>query len=133
MRMLPFLAAAAMTAMLVAPAGAQRNRKAEAAALTPIPGAKPQSCVQLSAIRDTRVRDDNTIDFYMRDGTIFRNTLPNRCPRLGFEEAFSYRTSIGQLCSVDIITVVPRGGGVPGVSCGLGPFTPVAAPAGGGH
>jgi hypothetical protein len=66
MRMLPFLAAAAMTALLVAPAGAQRNRKAEAAALTPIPSAKPQSCVQLSAIRDTRVRDDNTIDFYMR-------------------------------------------------------------------
>jgi hypothetical protein len=127
MRTLPLLAAAALAAVLATPADARRNREAEAAALTPIPGAKPENCVQLSAIRDTRVRDDSTIDFYMRGGKIYRNTLPISCPRLGFEESFSYRTSITQLCSVDIITVLPRGGGgIPGVSCGLGPFTPVA-------
>jgi hypothetical protein len=127
MRVLSLIAAATFAIVVAAPAGAQRDRKAEAAALTPIPGARAESCVQLSAIRETRVRDDSTIDFYMRDGRIYRNTLPNSCPQLGFEEAFGYKTSLAQLCSSDIITVLPRGGvGIPGVSCGLGQFQPVA-------
>ena len=46
--------------------------------------------------------------------------------RLGFEQAFSYRTSITQLCSVDIITVIDRGApGIAGPSCGLGQFQEV--------
>ena len=127
MRALPLLAVAALTIALVAPAEAQRGRKAEAAALTPVPGAKPTNCVPLRSIRETRVRDDSTIDFYMRGGQIYRNSLPFSCPQLGFEEAFAYRTSQSQLCAIDTITVVRRGGGgPPGVTCGLGPFTPVA-------
>jgi hypothetical protein len=127
MRTLPLLAGATLAAMLVTPAAAKRDRTAEAAALTPIPGAASQNCVQLNNIRDTRVRSDSVIDFYMRDGEIYRNTLPNSCPQLGFEESFGYKTSVNQLCSVDIITVLRRGGGgIPGVSCGLGQFQPVA-------
>ena len=88
------------------------------------------SCVQLQNIRETKVRDDNTIDFIMRDGKYYRNTLPNSCPQLGFERAFSYATSISQLCSVDIITVLQQGGGIHrGASCGLGKFTPIEKPA----
>jgi hypothetical protein len=91
-----------------------------------IPDGEPQACVQISQIRSTRVIDDQTIDFQMRSGRILRNTLPNRCPGLGFERAFSYRTSIPQLCNVDIITVVVQGGGPQiGASCGLGMFVPV--------
>jgi hypothetical protein len=83
-------------------------------------------CVQLRNIRETRVRDDETIDFIMRDGRWFRNTLPNRCPQLGFNRAFSYQTSISQLCNVDIITVLIQGAGIQrGASCGLGKFTPI--------
>ena len=108
MRPLPLLAAATLAILAIAPADAARDRKAEVAALTPIPGAKALSCVQLSAIRETRVRDDSTIDFYMRGGQIYRNALPNSCPELGFEESFSYSTSLSQLCSVDIITVPRR-------------------------
>ena len=96
--------------------------------LTPIatPTGKPVSCVPLRQIRETRVRDDRTIDFYMLGKQIYRNTLPNSCPELGFEESFSYRTSISQLCSVDIITVLRRTSGIqPGASCGLGEFQPV--------
>ena len=83
-------------------------------------------CVQLSNIRETRVRDSKTIDFIMRDGKWFRNTLPNSCPQLGFERSFGYQTSINQLCNVDIITVIIQGAGSPrGASCGLGKFTPI--------
>jgi hypothetical protein len=95
-------------------------------AQTMIPAGEPQSCVQISRIQSTRVIDDQTIDFRMRGGPVMRNTLPNRCPGLGSERAFSYRTSIAQLCNVDIITVVVQGGGPQiGASCGLGMFVPV--------
>jgi hypothetical protein len=89
-----------------------------------------QNCVLIQNIRETRVRDDKTIDFYMRGGKVFRNTLPNSCPQLGFERAFSYSTSISQLCNVDIITVFINSGGIRrGASCGLGKFTPIEKPA----
>lgn len=91
-----------------------------------VPAGEPVTCVQINRIRETRVLDDSTILFVMTDGSTFRNELPNRCPGLGFERAFSYSTSISQLCNVDIITVVNQGGGPRrGASCGLGPFTPV--------
>ncbi len=84
-----------------------------------------RSCVQLSQIREARVVDDRTIDFYLSGREVLRNTLPNACPQLGFEKAFTYSTSLSQLCSVDIITVIIQGGGPrTGASCGLGPFAP---------
>ena len=87
--------------------------------------ANGERCVGLAAIRSTKVVDDSTIDFSMRDGRILRNTLPHACPSLGFEEAFTYSTSLSQLCSTDIITVVLQGGGPRlGASCGLGTFAP---------
>lgn len=86
----------------------------------------PVNCLQLQNIRQTQVRDDQTIDFITRGGQWYRNTLPNRCPQLGFERAFSYQTSITQLCNVDIITVIVQGAGPRrGASCGLGKFTPI--------
>lgn len=95
-------------------------------AQTMIPAGEPRTCVQINQIRSTQVIDDQTIDFRMQGGQILRNTLPNRCPGLGFERAFSYRTSIAQLCNVDIITVVVQGAGPQiGASCGLGVFQPV--------
>ena len=82
------------------------------------------SCIQTSRIRDTEVHDDQTIDFHMIGGDTYRNTLPNRCPSLGFEERFAYRTTTGQLCSVDVITVL-YSDGTRGAGCGLGEFLPV--------
>ncbi len=87
---------------------------------------EPVPCVDIVRIRESRVRDDRTIDFVLTDGAILRNTLPNRCPGLGFERAFSYATSLSRLCNVDVITVVNQGGGIRrGASCGLGMFQPV--------
>jgi hypothetical protein len=88
---------------------------------------KALSCVPLRQIRETRVYGDQTIDFRMLGGKTYRNKLPYSCPQLGFEERFSYRTSLSQLCSTDIITVLnTTGGGLNrGASCGLGQFQPV--------
>lgn len=123
---LPLCAAGLAAAVALVPATAQTKSQREAlAAARPV--GKPVDCVQIRQIRETRVRDDRTIDFYMLGGRVYRNTLPNSCARLGFEEAFSYKTSLSQLCSVDIITVIDRSGspGIPGPSCGLGKFQQV--------
>jgi len=89
------------------------------------PAGKPESCIPLQSIRETRVRDDRTIDFYMRGGKVYRNVLPGKCPQLGFEERFAYQTSLNQLCSTDIITVLTTPNMTRGASCGLGQFQPV--------
>jgi hypothetical protein len=109
-------------ALAATPAGAARDKDAWKAAK---PAGEPTNCVQLTRIRETRVRDDRTIDFYMLGGQVLRNTLPQSCPGLGFEERFSYSTSLSQLCAVDIITVLRTGPIGRGASCGLGKFQPV--------
>lgn len=85
---------------------------------------EPVNCVSTGSIDTTRVHDDRTIDFVMRDGTVYRNTLPASCGPLGFEKRFAYRTTTARLCSTDTITVL-QSGGVNGPTCGLGEFVPV--------
>lgn len=95
---------------------------------------EPVSCVLVSRIRNTVVHDDFTIDFHLSGGDVYRNTLPNRCPQLGFEERFAYEVSSGSLCSVDTISVLQGGAAGRGPRCGLGQFVPVRladTPAGG--
>ena len=121
MRLLPI--AASIAVGLIVPAAADARQHG----VPPVtPDGKPISCVRLSDIRETRVRDDSTIDFYMRDRRVYRNTLPNSCPQLGFEERYTYTTSLPELCSTDIITVLQSPGLQRGVSCGLGQFQPVS-------
>ena len=89
------------------------------------PAAPPETrnCLQLMHIRSNTVVDGQTIDFRLRDGSVWRNRLPRACPTLGFNQAFSYSTSIPQLCNVDIIRVIVQGNpGIIGASCGLGKF-----------
>jgi hypothetical protein len=87
----------------------------------------PQSCIPISQIRGSKVRDDFTIDFDMAGSKTYRNTLPHSCPGLGSEQAFTYETSLTQLCNTDIIYVLRRIGGdyQRGAGCGLGSFVPV--------
>ena len=87
---------------------------------------KPVDCVQINSIRQTDVRDDRTIDFILNGNKVYRNTLPNSCPSLGFERRFMYKTSLSQLCSVDIIKVLYNSPDLMrGASCGLGKFQPM--------
>ena len=115
------LVASAVIALGMTAASARdRNAVPEAT-----PDGKPISCVQTTNIRSTSVHGDSVIDFHMNNGKVYRNTLPNSCPSLGFEERFLYKTSTSQLCSVDIITVLQSPGLSQGASCGLGQFQPV--------
>lgn len=100
------------------------DRPAVAPAATVVGAA--ESCIPLTQVRETRVRDDWTIDF-IRDGKrAWRNTLPHRCSGLKMNDGFSYKTSLSQLCSTDIINVLEHAGGLhKGASCGLGQFVPV--------
>ena len=80
-----------------------------------------KSSVSLRSLRDTRVIDDKTIFFQARGKKGYINRLPRRCPRLAYEQRFSYSTTIGQLCKSELITVLDSmGSGL--VSCGLGKF-----------
>ena len=86
-----------------------------------------QSCVRIAQIRNTRVRSDQVIDFELTGGKVYRNVLNSRCPRLGFERAFTYNTSLNRLCKPEIIyTLEQRAGSIErGAGCGLGEFVPV--------
>jgi hypothetical protein len=87
-----------------------------------------ERCVRLQQIDHTDVVDDSTILFYMRDGKILRNNLPQRCPDLKSQDRFMYRVSLPSLCDVDVITVLNNigPGFMPGASCGLGKFQPIS-------
>lgn len=88
---------------------------------------QPVSCIRLAQFSDSRIRDDHTIDFLRNSRQGWRNTLPQRCSGLRSANAFTYKVSTGELCSVDIITVLDNvGGGLQrGGSCGLGQFVPI--------
>ncbi|ATE64997.1 hypothetical protein [Rhizorhabdus dicambivorans] len=114
------LAAAAATGLS---ADARPLKPEQEAKIRPV--GKPEKCIQIRSITSSRVRDDSTIDFYMAGRKVYRNKLPHSCPGLGFEERFSFATSLSQLCSVDIITVLRTPPGIGGPSCGLGEFQPI--------
>lgn len=91
-----------------------------------IPDGEPVSCIHTRNIRETHVRDSKTIDFVMAGGKVYRNDLNGyACPQLGFEKRFSHRTTNGQLCSVDTVSVITDPGLTRGPTCGLGKFQPV--------
>ena len=85
------------------------------------------NCIPRSRVRETRIRDDWTIDFMRDSRTGWRNTLPNRCSGLRSNNGFGYRASTSQICSTDIVHVLVNIGGTPsrGSACGLGQFVPI--------
>jgi hypothetical protein len=92
-----------------------------------VPVGKPVDCINRNMIQSTNVRDDHTIDFIVSGNKVYRNILPNNCPSLASERRFLYKTSISQLCSVDIITVLYSAADLSrGASCGLGKFQPMS-------
>lgn len=90
--------------------------------------ASAERCIPLVRIDRTDVVDDYTILFYMRSKDVYVNRLKYRCPGLKNEHTFMYRTSMSQLCDLDVITVLyDYGFGfTPGASCGLGRFYPIS-------
>ena len=92
------------------------------------PVGTPQGCITRHRIAQSLVRSDSVIDFVMIDRKVYRVTLPQACPGLGFQERFGYTLSIDQLCSSDIITVLYQDPVGPGARCALTPFQQVTLP-----
>lgn len=86
--------------------------------------AEARDCVNLNRLDDTEVIDDRTILFFLKNDEIYVNRLRNRCHGLEFEESFMYETTTGQLCNLDLITVLrDMGFGFTrGASCALTKF-----------
>ncbi|MFN7053067.1 MAG: hypothetical protein ACK4NH_13200 [Gemmobacter sp.] len=132
-RTTPFLIASLALPLTLALAGcAAGDNKGNDGHRADIPKAKvigkAVNCLPIQSLRESVVRDDWTIDFRTGANTWYRNSLPRRCNGLGFERAFSYGTSLSQVCNVDIITVLVNNAGSGPMtrgSCGLGEFTPV--------
>ena len=87
---------------------------------------KAQRCINTSLISRQTVQDDRTIDFRL-GSTIYRNTLPSPCPRLGSLRSIAYEPLAGQLCANQTVRVIDPidGGASRGAVCGLGDFVPV--------
>lgn len=124
------LCTALTVACLQLPAATLLAQEVAPAATGQAAGGGGLNCIPLKRIQNTRVLDDRTILFEMTGNETLVNRLPHRCPGLGFEKSFGYKTSISQLCSQDIIWVVTHmGSGLDrGASCGLGRFEPYVAP-----
>jgi hypothetical protein len=89
-------------------------------------GDAPRRCLSLSSIDYTEVIDDQTIAFFLTGGRVYLNRLDRACRNLDRDRPFNYRTSTGQLCAIDTITVIEGFGGsvIAGDTCGLGEFVP---------
>jgi hypothetical protein len=131
---LPLLAAGCANSTTDSAGDRPRNERDAQRLAAAQPSGAPINCVNRNRIRTTHVLSDSVIDFELTDGSVLRNTLPQSCSGLGFNEAFSYSTSLSQLCSLEIITVIEQTGGPRrGASCGLGQFQPVSFPEGTGY
>lgn len=88
----------------------------------------PVNCVRVTSIDKTEAVDDQNILFHMRGNTVYRNHLPQRCPRLEQENRIAYQVFGGRLCDSDTITVLEQSvfGLQNGFTCGLGDFVPLS-------
>lgn len=91
-------------------------------------GARSESCISLVRIKSSEVLDRSRMVFTMNNGSMYLNTLPYPCPGLRRDTPYLHRTSLNEICDLDIITVLNEGGGgyMPGASCGLGKFVPTS-------
>jgi hypothetical protein len=120
---------AAMIALTVLTAAAQDDEASEGRSDEQITdeliAGETEECVSTRRIRRTKVIDDSTIAFYMRNRDVYVNLLPRRCPQLASSGRFAYEARGGRLCSINQITVLVRAFGSqlePGFSCRLGDF-----------
>jgi len=89
--------------------------------------AQPVSCLHLDRIQNVDILDDSHIIFQVGLKDHYLNTLPYACHGLKLNDTIMYRTSLNEICNVDVITVLNKigTGYQAGPSCGLGKFEPV--------
>lgn len=85
-----------------------------------------ENCLNLHSVQRMEIVDEHHILFFMRDGRAYNNHLSRRCPGLRRNDTIMYRTTLNQLCSIDMFTVLDNigGGFMPGATCSFGKFHP---------
>lgn len=85
-------------------------------------------CINATQIANQTIVSDEEIRFQMRNGDVWVNKLPRKCPGLKFQGGFAWDISGGTVCSnLQTIHVLNHG-----PSCQIGAFTklpPTPAPA----
>jgi hypothetical protein len=81
-------------------------------------------CLNVRNIQRTEAKDDRTIDFYMRDGTVWRNTLRQLCPMLRTSPFKQVLNSGDLVCANQQFIQVLQTGDM----CALGDFVPLTPP-----
>lgn len=85
-------------------------------------------CFSILQISNTQAPDDSTLLFYMRDGKIWKNTLPDRCFGLKMNiRGYTYtptNPTSDTICS-NLVTIRLND---TGTVCMLGAFTPYTPP-----
>jgi hypothetical protein len=85
-----------------------------------------ERCVNVERIDQTRIVDEHSILFFMRDHTVLQNVLPRACPSLRKEDRIAYDVVGGRLCANELVTqLVDVGTYARGVRCALGMFVPI--------
>lgn len=132
MNRLVMLAALVLTPIAGATAKeAERSPKAQAAldkALAGRVAGKPQSCVPIMQLRNTRIIDSQTILFEGNGGQIWRNDPPHGCPALAPQRTLVLRTSLSSHCRGDIFQVIDPPAHMTFGACGFGDFVPYEKP-----
>ena len=85
-----------------------------------------RNCVSTRRLKSTAVIDDRNILFVMIGDQVYHNQLPRQCSGLGKAGAFTYSTLGGNVCRQDTIQVLLANSDLPGRTCTLGVFYPVA-------
>ncbi|MEI9984300.1 MAG: DUF6491 family protein [Aliidongia sp.] len=81
-------------------------------------------CLRTDMIDNTSIPDDSTILFHMKDGKIWKNSLPFNCPGLKNQGGFEFTASFYEVCSnAQAIRVLRQNS-----QCMLGAFTPYVEP-----
>jgi hypothetical protein len=112
-------------AAMLALAGCSASDESAATRTVWVADGPPITCIATQQIRTIRVINDQTIDFEMTGGRVFRNELPLRCSGLSFNTRIRHNSRSSQLCSLNMVTVDSFGAGRSATSCQLGRFQPM--------
>lgn len=114
---------AAMPATAAAPApDAKAEAKLAKALAGRVPG-KPVSCIQLHSIDSSEIFDHTAIVYHV-GGTLYVNRPTSGLASLTNDDILVLKTSLSQLCNVDVIHLIDRGSHMPDGFVGLGEFVP---------
>lgn len=85
---------------------------------------KPVSCINLRNIRSSRIIDGTAIIYETSNSTFYVNRPDSGASFLRSDDALVTRTSISQLCNVDIVRLYDTAARFERGSVGLGMFVP---------